>query len=134
MPNWCDIPGFPGYQVSELGEVRDKWGKIKRQHTAAKGAGLYVRLGKSSRLVHKLVLMAFVGPRKGRITHRNGNRRDNRLLNLSYGERSQVAVSLRCSKGHPLVDDNVVVWGNNNRICVACRDGRPARRELPEYI
>lgn len=130
--NWKDIPGFPGYQVSDLGNVR-RGDRPLRQHPAAKGGGVYVNLGKTTRLVHKLVLAVFVGPRKGRITHRNGNRKDNRLTNLHYGQRRSGPVGGRCSKGHPLVGDNVIWWGRN-RICVSCRDGKSAVSELPEFL
>lgn len=132
VQNWKDIPGFTGFQVSDLGNVR-RGEKLLRQHVAAKGGGRYVNLGKTTRLVHKLVLLAFIGPRPGRITHRNGNRADNRLSNLFYGQRDHSPVGRRCSKGHELTGDNVVMWGSN-RICVACRNGLPAVRELPERL
>lgn len=130
--NWKPIPGFTGYSVSDLGKVR-RGEKLLKQHVAAKGGGLYVNLGKTTRLVHKLVLLAFVGPRPGRITHRNGNRRDNRLSNLFYGERDHAPVGRKCSKGHELTGGNVARWGSN-RICLACRDGAPVVRELPERL
>lgn len=130
--NWKDIPGFTGFQVSDRGQVR-RGERLLKRHIAAKGGGLYVNLGKTTRLIHKLVLLAFVGPRSGRITHRNGDRRDNRLSNLCYGSKGHYPVGSRCSRGHDLVGDNVSRWGIN-RICVACRDGATAVRELPELL
>ena len=130
--NWKDIPGFTGFQVSDQGNVR-RGDKVLRQHVAAKGGGRYVNLGKTTRLVHKLVLLAFVGHRAGRITHRNGNRSDNRLANLFYGRRDHSPIGRRCRKGHELAGESVIMWGSN-RICVLCRDGVPAVRELPERL
>lgn len=132
---WRSIPGFPGYEVSDMGNVRNlKRGRELIQHTALRGAGLYVRMGKTSRLVHKLVLLAFVGNRHQEITHLNGDRCDNRLANLMYGRRDSVPVTSRCSNGHELVAGNVEVWGKANRVCVACREGKPANRELPDVL
>lgn len=118
-----------------MGNVRNsKRGRELVQHVAARDAGLYVRIGKTSRLVHKLVLLAFTGIKRQEITHRNGDKRDNRLSNLVYGRRDTVSASSRCSNGHELAGDNVTVWGSANRICMACRDGAPANRVLPEVL
>lgn len=132
-PEWVSVPGFTGYEVSDQGHVRNKNGKLLRQHPAARNAGFYVRLGKTTRLVHKLVLLAFRGPSKQRITHINGNKLDNRLSNLCYGEPRHRHVGKRCSKNHLLVGENVEFRGVN-RICVACREGKPPNRELPEIL
>lgn len=134
MPIWRPVPGFAGWELSDLGQVRNaKRGNILVQHVATRNLGLYVRIGKTTRLVHRLVLLTFVGPSKEKITWRNGNKRDNRLSNLCYGEKEHAKVGAKCSKGHDLVGENVATW-KSNRICVACREGKPAVRELPEYI
>lgn len=128
---WRSIPGFTGYEVSDLGNVRNSvTGNHLVLHSASNG-GVFVNLGKSTRLVHKLVMLVFGGEKCGRIVHVNGDRRDNRLSNLCF-ERS-VRVD-HCVRGHELVGSNVVVWGGKNRICVACRDGVPAVRRLPDVI
>ena len=63
-------------------------GKMKSGHVS-------VALGrKNSRLVHQLVLEAFVGPRPCAgtlidVLHLNGVPNDNRLVNLRYGTRSE---------------------------------------------
>jgi hypothetical protein len=130
---WAHIPGFPGYEVSDQGQVRNKNGRLLSQCLAARKAGFYVKLGKTTRLVHVLVMLAFRGPHPSRIAHLNGNKLDNRLSNLCYGEPGHKYLG-RCSKGHDLVGDNVEFWGRRNHICVACREGKPAVRELPEWI
>lgn len=133
--NWKDIPGFIGYQASDQGQVR-RGDKLLKQHKAANNGGLYVNLGDTTRLVHKLVWLAFVGPVRGRMSHLNGDRCDNRLRNLQCGlgrSPRKGPPNKRCSRGHELTGANVARWGSN-RICVACRNGAPAVRELPEYL
>jgi len=130
---WESIPDFSGYQVSDQGKVRNKNGRLLRQHIATRHVGFYVNLKNTTRLVHTLVLSAFRGPSQARITHRNGNKLDNRLSNLCYGESGHSSVGKRCSKGHELTLNNVKLWGSN-RICLPCGEGKPAVRELPEWI
>jgi hypothetical protein len=106
---WRDIPGYEGqYQVSNMGRVRSldrvvmrkhRWGghlvawkyKGKILSGKPKGSGhLNVGLGaNNTKLVHRLVLLAFVGePKNGQeCLHTNGNPQDNRLSNLRWGTR-----------------------------------------------
>ena len=105
---WRDVVGLSDYEVSNLGRVKSKQRRIHkrgrlcmhyekimklREHTAGgyplvefKKDGKQVR-----RLVHTLVLEAFVGPRpKGYETrHLNGIKTDNRLSNLAWGTPSE---------------------------------------------
>lgn len=93
------IPGFNGYEVSDQGNVRslDRW--IERNGKPAKLRGRILRFRKHPQgyrgvslpggkqpTVHSLVLLAFEGPRpKGMwINHVNGDKADNRLINLEY--------------------------------------------------
>ena len=92
---WKAIPGYEGlYEVSDQGNVRTfrrgangrllKPGRMPQGH-------LSVALGRgNSQCVHKLVLLAFVGPAPDRheCCHNNGNPADNRLENLRWGTRS----------------------------------------------
>jgi hypothetical protein len=105
MPEiWRNVPDLPNYQVSNLGNVRGKNGRLLTQHPASNGA-MKVNLGSTSRLVHRLIEAAFTDTKVD-----------------------------RCSKGHELEGDNVIQWGSRNRICVACRKGEPAVRVLPERL
>lgn len=100
---WRKIPGTnSAYEVSNLGRMRS-WamtGTTKRRLLTP--AILKLSIGKDSRprvnvkndrgvrrcrLVHQLVLEAFVGPRPaGQVgCHLNGNAADNRLANLIWG-------------------------------------------------
>lgn len=97
---WRQIPGHPGYEVSDHGRVRsmDRFvmlrnGRLRRlkgrslkpgvssngYQTVALGAG-------NSRCVHELVLVTFVGPRpKGQVGfHKDDVRSNNRLSNLRW--------------------------------------------------
>lgn len=109
MENWRDVPGHEGgYQVSDAGRVRSlprrvrvvahgteatraSPGRVLRPGTTRSGH-VSVAIGKgNSRLVHQLVLEAFVGPRPEgcEVLHLNHRPADNRLENLRYGSRSE---------------------------------------------
>lgn len=106
---WKDIPGHEGaYQVSNRGRVRSLPRCVLRHYSdgrppteiryfgkilsaRAKSCGhLNVSLGAgNTKLVHRLVLLAFVGPPKEgqECLHKNGKPADNRLSNLKWGSR-----------------------------------------------
>lgn len=106
---WRAVPGGDGvYEVSSLGRVRSVdrikhqrfrdgvvrgrrlKGRVLRPYTLPAGYKTVVVFGKS-RLVHNLVLEAFVGPRPGNGSfeyhgmHKDGSRDNNRLSNLRWG-------------------------------------------------
>lgn len=107
---WKPVPGYEGvYEVSNQGRVRslDRYvecvGPIKGRYLSKK-KGRVLRPGPSNyghlsvvlgrrqtRMVHDLVLRAFVGapPPKHECCHNNGDPTDNRLENLRWGTRSQ---------------------------------------------
>lgn len=106
MAQWKACPSDPHYEVSDEGSVRSVDRVIERNGKPArlKGKTLKhlkhnqgyrsVNLGRGNgnrRLIHSLVMEAFVGPRpKGMdINHKNGDKTDNRLENLEYCSRSQ---------------------------------------------
>jgi|DEB0MinimDraft_6_1074348.scaffolds.fasta_scaffold03372_3 hypothetical protein len=90
---WKPIPTYNNYEVSNLGQVRNKiTGKLLSQATK-KGNHPYQRVhlcqdGKAKYLlVHRLVLEAFVGPCPNgqQCLHLDSNPRNNRLDNLKWG-------------------------------------------------
>lgn len=156
---WNPIPGIDFYEVSNLGRVRSldriiKRGKgeglqkgrvLKPQLTGTPGKQYHkVRIAGVERLVHRLVLEAFVGPcPPGMETcHGNGNRLDNRLNNLrwdtsSNNERDKLqhgthhnARKTHCKNGHEFTPENTLRNKAGNRQCRAChRDqGKKATR------
>lgn len=108
LEQWLPVPGFDGYEVSDLGRVRSSvvrsdcvnpWRHRHRVRdrilkTTSNGRG-YRRLGlrgkdgKVDCYVHRLVLEAFVGPcpEDMEACHNNGERADNRLTNLRWDTR-----------------------------------------------
>lgn len=100
---WKDIPGYPGYQISDCGRVRTynkvtssarfphrKWKpRILSQKDHAKDGYLRIDLwqGKEhhTHLVHRLVAIAFLGDREGMtVNHKDGNKKNNHLSNLEW--------------------------------------------------
>lgn len=96
MEIWKDVPGYEGqYRVSDAGNVMSyrqrAEGRLLRPGRMPMGH-LSVALGRgNSQCVHKLVLLAFVGPPppKQECRHLNGIPSDNRLVNLCWGTRSE---------------------------------------------
>lgn len=101
---WLPVPGWDLYEVSDLGRVRSlhggkgsgKRGGLLKPSRAGRNIHLRVALysddgTKKVRLVHQLVMEAFIGPRPpGMIVcHGPGGPLDNRLVNLSHGTHSK---------------------------------------------
>ena len=79
------VPGFPGYAVSDRGEVVSPNRVLKPRLT--RDGYTHVEIAGKDRLIHHLVLLAYVGPRPARMQtrHLDGNARNNALGNLCYG-------------------------------------------------
>jgi hypothetical protein len=90
MSLWKDLTEHPHYQVNTSGQVRSVrlWNRPKiLRPTKNKNGYLMVALGRgNTKYVHQLVLLAFKGPRPAFCTasHLNGNRTDNRAINLIW--------------------------------------------------
>jgi hypothetical protein len=89
---WLPIPGYEPYQASDLGRVRGiKGGRILSPVTTQYGyhqVSLCVGGKKLSRLVHRLVAYAFLGPQPAPeydVLHWDGNKKNNRLANIRWG-------------------------------------------------
>jgi hypothetical protein len=110
MEIWKPVLGYEdSYEVSNMGRVRSidrEWVQKSKHGTEyiytkkgkllkpgkMKSGHVSVAIGRGhSRLVHSLVMEAFVGERpKGKeVLHNNGVADDNRLENLRYGTRSE---------------------------------------------
>jgi len=88
---WKLIPSQPGYEVSSHGQVRSPRGTILKQTAMVSGHKQLSCGRESKRLVHHLVLEAFVGPRpEGQESrHRDGDSGNNKKWNLCWGTRSE---------------------------------------------
>lgn len=141
--SWLPIPGYEGcYEVSNLGRVRSlprntTFGRILAQdilHAGHRRVTLY-RDGRRSRIfVHRLVLLAFVGPcpEGMECRHLNGDSADNRLANLTYGTRSENTLDdvrhgkhrnarkTHCIRNHEYTPENTYVGPDGSRKCRTC--------------
>lgn len=86
---WLLIPGFPDYEVSDRGRVRNArtLRLLKPQPNRKRHPYYRVKLGRARMYVHVAVLEAFEGPRwTGEdALHLNDDTSDNRLDNLKWG-------------------------------------------------
>lgn len=104
---WKAISGFPGYEVSNQGRVRSFWqrGVGRRCYltdmprrilrpciitTGYLGVNLFKNGNIFPRMVHRLVLLAFVGQCSSGMEacHNDGNKINNHLFNLRWDTRS----------------------------------------------
>lgn len=118
MEQWKDIPGFEGYyQVSNLGKVRSLDREItfrngrkrtydgcflspKRSGDGYRKVALSVGRNINQVSIHRLVMLAFVGPSDLEVNHKNGDKTDNRLENLEYTTRAENELHAYHTLGH----------------------------------
>ena len=93
---WLDVPGFPGYQVSNAGRVKSFRSGERILKQCNDGFGYpKVRLWRDATgmtvHVHKIVALAFIPnpDNKPEIDHINTNRMDNRVENLRWVTRKE---------------------------------------------
>jgi hypothetical protein len=94
---WLPVSGFPAYEVSDLGRVRSvRAGRLLKPARINSLGHLQVKLYRNGkqhgRLVHRLVLEAFVGPCPPGMEARHVATNDtsnNRLTNLAWGTYSE---------------------------------------------
>ena len=146
---WKPIPGHEGaYEASDLGRVRSldrvtdrgrRWKGRLMTPCPLPNDYLIVTLWRDGRqrtpLVHRLVLLTFVGPAPAgtEALHADGDRSNNRLDNLSWGTHSQNqydqvahgthfnASKTHCRSGHPYTPENTYLRPRGGRACRTCR-------------
>lgn len=157
LTHWKPVPGYPGYEVSDQGQVRSlaptlgsrRHGKVLKHIVQTNGyhyVGLY-NGGRQPKLkrVHSLVLEAFIGPRPdgAHACHRDDDRDNNALENLYWGTQSQneldkvqngnhpEARKTECVNGHPYDEANTYVRPDGKgRGCKQCMYDRNKARRL----
>lgn len=111
---WKDIPGYPGYQASSTGFIRSfkRRGRSLLLHKQGRPRLLkqiknpfgYYRVGmmredglQGGMVVHRAVMFAFHGPVGSEVLvrHLDGDKTNNRLDNLAYGDETDNARDLR---------------------------------------
>lgn len=97
---WRAVPDWPGYEVSDSGRVRSldprqrcaepRVLRLRTDRTEYVTVDLHRGARRQQARVHRLVLLAFVGPCPPghEAAHRNGVRSDNRLGNLAWRTRA----------------------------------------------
>jgi hypothetical protein len=158
IERWLPVPGYEGlYEVSDAGSVRSvprvvlrsviipvkRAGKLLKGTPRQHHGDLKVYLCKNGRpttcLVHRLVLLAFVGPCPPgyECLHDDGNPANNVLSNLHWGtplENAQdmlrhgtnyCARKTMCRRGHLLLPPNLGRYSQQKgeRNCLACMRG-----------
>lgn len=111
---WKPIPGYEsGYEVSDMGRVKSlnfNWqkglSKVLAANVRCRGYHTVQLSGRRRFSVHRLVCLAFIGPRPPGldINHKNGIKTDNRLENLEYCTKSEngkhsYRLRLQCKEG-----------------------------------
>ena len=135
---WKPIVGYPNYQVSSLGNVRNaraimlthkRRGKYLAVELYHQGCGRFFN-------IHTLVLTAFVGKRPIGMEscHNNGDEHDNRLTNLRWDTRLGNAID-RTRHGTVRTRNNnhyraILTREDVERIK---RDSRPSRLVAADY-
>lgn len=153
IEEWRAIPGYPDYEVSNLGQVRSfrLWRGTHGPRVLVQRRNLdgypTVRLqagvgSQTEHRVHRLVTDAFIGELpEGMVTrHLNGVHADNRLENLVYGTpqennldtiahgRHHEAARSHCHSGHEYTPENTLRRSDNNgRKCRECERQKAAR-------
>lgn len=140
---WHEVPGYEGhYEVSDHGRVRAvRRGRILRQRAESRGYRR-VNLWRDGRMktmrVHRIVLMAFVGPAPvgAEGCHNDSNPEHNALLNLRWDSHAANVrdmvnngthvganrAAAKCHRGHELTP---IAMGSE---CKPCRNERLAAR------
>lgn len=141
---WKSIPGFDGdYEVSSIGRMRSlkhrhpRLMKIHIQKSTGYPALTLTMYGKFRPYhVHRLMLLAFVGPAPAdgsQCRHLNGDRADNRLENLKWGSVSENTKDqvehgthhhsrlTHCKRGHEFTTENTTTYAKGGRVCRICR-------------
>jgi hypothetical protein len=110
---WRDIPGYEGrYQVSDLGNVRNRYGRVMRPQKINSGylvVHLCVDRCRKIALVHRLVALVFCQPGEGdEVNHIDADKLNNVAANLEWCSRLQnVAHSI--AHGRRAIQGNAVV-------------------------
>lgn len=147
--SWCyvwfeDVPDFPGYKAEWHGDIwscrkpgfgvgqKGRWKRLKPRpnRDGYLRVTLYrERATKSYRLVHDVILAAFVGPCPPGMEclHGDGRRSNNRLANLRWGTKSENKADMRRHGTSPIGDRNPrakLQWADISVVRRLRREGR----------
>ncbi|WP_168714674.1 NUMOD4 motif-containing HNH endonuclease [Streptomyces sp. A0592] len=145
MAEWRPIPGYEHtYEVSDTGQINSKArprtrGGLLKLKVNARGywaVSLVAGGVQTTHEVHRLVALAFLGPRppQAQVRHLDGDRLNCSAENLAYGTHSDnlldavrhgthpTASRTHCPQGHEYTSENTRVTPSrpNARYCKAC--------------
>ena len=144
MTEWRNIPSFPGYKVSDSGQVMGHRGIMAMpvDESGYYRLALYRDGKRINCRVHSLVADALLGERPSGmvIRHLDGNHLNNFPANLQWGTQSEnVRDSIahgtqrnsrktHCHNGHEFTPENTRIESGRSRQCRACRAQRERAR------
>ncbi len=153
---WRDVVGYEGfYQVSDMGRVKrmvsikckqERLRKPVKTRYGYLSVSLYKYNQENKMFIHRLVLMAFVGPpRTDDVTrHLDGNSTNNNLTNLKWGthkENTQDSIKHGTKSNPPLVDNRGSKNGRSkltesqaSKIRTMAKNGRYTQRKIAEMF
>lgn len=113
--NRMEIPNFPGFYISEEGEVMNPEGLILAQHQDKEKYWRVTLRNKTNRIHRLLALVYLPNPDNLPIVdHINRNRQDNRLQNLRWVGYSDSAENKDVSKKSTTRQQNIYYMKNSN--------------------
>lgn len=141
---WRPIPAVPGYEVSDLGQVRTTdrvladgrhaGAQLLMQALNSEGyltVTLTTANGRRTASVHRLVLIAFRPggmKRWTQVRHLDGNRTNNRLSNLRWGNQSMNEKDKQGGRGRKAETGEIGSGSPGAEGCFSCLTTPPAAR------
>lgn len=156
MAEWRVIPAYPKYEVSDDAQVRratpGPGARVGRVLKASLNVNGYptVSLGGHHRMIHRLMMAAFVGPSDQLVRHLDDVKTHNVLSNLAYGDSVDNAMDIlyrgghhyasrtHCARGHEYTAESTGMKispnGREARVCRVCRAENRRAHGIPELV
>lgn len=135
---WLPVPGWPGYEASDLGRIRGKRQNLLSLQIISGYHHVQLINGaeRKNAYVHRLVALAFLGPPsdpKLVVDHKDGNRLNNISANLrwiSHKENVELALATKVHKINPTSMEILATFNSINAACHAAGIEKNAFRKI----